>query len=332
MKGTVIKTLVVLALSAALASCSSEDGSKSTLPAISGKTGEIGVIATRTQWEAEIGNSIREVLAAEYPYLPQKEPYYRLFNVPEENFNKVFRVHRNLLRVIVNDTCSTSLKVNRDIWAQPQTMLTVTAPDETTAAEFIARNAKEIRNVYETAERNRVISNAITFQNAALVKVVEAAFGGSPYIPKDFSLKKQSPEFYWISNETTYTNQGIFIYRFPYEDASQFTANYLIAKRNEVMKTNVPATTEGSYMITNPEITPGFEFKTMDGRRFAEIRSLWDTHNDFMGGPFISDAFLSKDGREIIVIEGFVYAPSKDKRDLLRNLQSIIYSWHWANE
>ena len=94
MKGTVIKTLVVLALSAALASCSSEDGSKSTLPAISGKTGEIGVIATRAQWEAEIGNSIREVLAAEYPYLPQKEPYYRLFNVPEENFNKVFRVFR----------------------------------------------------------------------------------------------------------------------------------------------------------------------------------------------------------------------------------------------
>jgi len=331
MKHSIIKLFVIFAASAALFSCSTDEAGKS-LPAISGKTGEIGVIASKIQWEAEIGNSIREVLAAEYPYLPQREPYYRLFNVPEESFNKVFRVHRNLLRVIVNDTCSLGMKINRNIWAEPQTMLTITAPDEQSAAQFIAGNAKAIRDVYETAERNRVISNAIAFQNSALVKVVESAFGGSPYLPKDFSLKKQSSDFYWISNETTYTNQGIFIYRFPYEDQSQFTANYLIAKRDEVMKANVPATTEGSYMITNPAITPGFEFKTLDGRRFAEIRSLWDTHNDFMGGPFISNAFLSQDNKEVIVIEGFVYAPSKDKRDLLRNLQSIIYSWHWADK
>lgn len=327
------KLTVICALaSGILAACSSTEGKKANLPSISGKVGEIGVIASKAQWEADPGSAIRSVLAAEYPYLPQREPYYRLFNVPEESFNKVFRVHRNLLRLIINDTCSTSMTLHRDIWAAPQTMLTIMAPDDYTASEYINAHTREIRNVFESAERDRVISNAITFQNSSLVKVVGSAFGGSPYIPKDFSLKKQTPGFYWISNETTFTNQGIFIYKFPYRDESQFTANYLIAKRDEVMQINVPATTEGSYMITNPSITPGFEWKTIGDRRCAEIRSLWDTHNDFMGGPFISDAFLSKDGREIIVIEGFVYAPSKDKRDLLRNLQSIIYSWHWTEE
>ena len=47
-----------------------------------------------------------------------------------------------------------------------------------------------------------------------------------------------------------------------------------------------------------------------------------------MGGPFISDAFLSADGKNVIVIEGFVYAPKYDKRDYLRQVEAIIYSWH----
>ncbi|MBQ2598518.1 MAG: DUF4837 family protein, partial [Bacteroidales bacterium] len=132
----------------------------------------------------------------------------------------------------------------------------------------------------------------------------------------------------WISYETTYTTQGIFIYRFPYTGEEQFTLEALVAKRNEVSKENVPGPTEGSYMIINPVLTPGYWEKTYRGRTFTEIRSLWETQNDFMGGPFISDAFRSADGKDVIVIEGFVYAPKYDKRDYLRQLEAIIYSWH----
>ena len=102
----------------------------------------------------------------------------------------------------------------------------------------------------------------------------------------------------------------------------------LVKKRNEVMKENVPGSNEGSYMITNPVITPGYWKKSYKGREFTEIRSLWETQNDYMGGPFISDAFRSSDGKDVIVIEGFVYAPKYDKRDYLRQVEAIIYSWH----
>ena len=103
----------------------------------------------------------------------------------------------------------------------------------------------------------------------------------------------------------------------------------LIQKRNEVVKENVPATSEGSYMITNPTIIPGFREVTYNGIKRAEVRSLWDTYGDFMGGPFVSQAFRSKDGENIIVAEGFVYAPKYNKRNYLRQVESIICSFEW---
>lgn len=327
MRKTVLSSFILFGIAAVLFSCG--EPSQKTLPAISGKVGEIGIIASRTQWESEIGDAIRGVLADEYPYIPQREPRYRLFNVPEENFNNIFQVHRNLFYVKIADTCSTGLRVQRDVWASPQTMLVVTAPSKDEAAQFISTNGNRIQDIFEEAERERVIVNAKAFPNKGLESAVSSLFGGSPYLPSNYTLKKQSNDFLWISYETSYTTQGIFIYKFPYEGSIQFSPKYLIDKRDEIMKAQVPATREGSYMITNTTLVPGFEMKQYGGREFAEVRTLWDTHNDFMGGPFISNAFLNPDKSEIIVIEGFVYAPKYDKRDYLRQVEALIYSWHW---
>ena len=319
--------LSILLLVPAFTSCRQKGATP--LPEISGKAGEIEIISTKAQWEAEPGNAIRSVLASEFPYTPQREPLYRLFNVPPESLSKVFKAHRNLIYLQIEDTCKTAMKVRRDIWAQPQTMLTISAPDEESISAFIIQNTDKIRNVFEQAERDRVINNAKQHENKGLGDLVTNIFGGSPYFPSNYTLKMQTKDFVWISYETTYTNQGVFIYTFPYQGEFQMTPEYLVARRNEFTEANVPATREGSYMIVNPVVTPGFETKSYEGRTFAEIRSLWETHNDFMGGPFISDAFLSQDGNKVIVVEGFVYAPKYDKRDYLRQVESIIYSWHW---
>lgn len=298
------------------------------LPSITGKAGEVEIVSSKARWESEVGSAIRTVLQAEYPFTPQKEPKYRIYNVPPEGFVNFFRSHRNVLYVHIADTCAQKVVLSKDVWAAPQTMVTIFAPDEQSAIDLILAKEEFICEAFEDAERERVIINAKKFENPGLGQSVRNIFGGAPYFPSSYTLKKQTDNFMWISYETTYTTQGIFIYKFPYTGEEQFTRDALVAKRNEVMKENVPGSLEGSYMITNPVITPGYWKKSYNGREFTEIRSLWETQNDYMGGPFISDAFLSDDGRDVIVIEGFVYAPKYDKRDYLRQLEAIIYSWH----
>lgn len=308
-------------------SCGSKGGE--TLPNITGKAGEIIVVINKAQWESDLGGAIREVLSAEYEYLPQKEPVFNIANVPEASVNKLIKVHRNMMYVKVAPGAKTAVEVRNNVWAQPQTMVIISAPDDESAAACIRENGGKIVEAFEKAERDRSIANAKLYEEKALRDLVENKYGGSPYFPNGYSLKKQTPDFLWISYETSYTIQGIFIYSYPYEGPEQLTSKALIAKRNEVTKENVPATMDGSYMITNPSITPGYRKVNYNGIERIEIRSLWDTHNDFMGGPFVSHTFLSPDGDKIITIEGFIYAPKYNKRNYLRQIESIICSFQW---
>ena len=327
MKKYILLSVLFTGLLLLAGACEKKD-SKALLPSVSGKAGEVEIVSSKAVWESEAGNAIRTVLQAEYPFTPQKESKYRIYNVPPEGFVNVFRFHRNILYVHIADTCKPKLVINKNVWAEPQTMISVFAPDEASAAEIILAKDATICETFEDAERERVIYNARKFENASLAQSVRNQFGGSPWFPSSYTLKKRTDDFVWISYETTYTTQGIFIYRFPYTGPEQFTAEALVAKRNAVLKENVPGSRDQSYMITNPVITPGYWEKTYRGRTFTEIRSLWETQNDFMGGPFISDAFLSPDKKYVIVTEAFVYAPKYDKRDYLRQVEAIIYSWH----
>jgi hypothetical protein len=45
-----------------------------------------------------------------------------------------------------------------------------------------------------------------------------------------------------------------------------------------------------------------------------------------MGGPFVSLSTVDEERRELITVEGFVYAPQFNKRDYLRELEAIVFS------
>jgi hypothetical protein len=121
----------------------------------------------------------------------------------------------------------------------------------------------------------------------------------------------------------------VFIYKIPYRDTLSLSLNNLIEAKNEVLKLNVPAMLDDSYMTTSTAVDPELKWVKYKGNSFAEVRGWWDAQNDFMGGPFIMHAFYDPNGKDIIVLDGFVYAPSKDKRNLLRQVESFLYSFEW---
>ena len=323
--------MILCAVALLATGCKSKDGQK-ILPSISGKAGEVAVVCSKVEWESEPGSTLRALLGGEVPYLPQVEPMYDLFNVPQQAFNRVFQVHRNI--IIIN----TEKKYEKprfttwtDVWASPQVVIQIDAEDGAKAAEVVAKEGKKILALLERTERNRIISNINSFENAELRKPVNEMFGGSPCFPKGFSMKKISDDFMWISYEPAYTIQGILIWKYPYTGEADFNDETLAAKRNEITKEQIPCTTEGSYMILNPDIMPGCDYFDYKGRSITELRGLWEAYNDFMGGPFISHSFLSPDKQYVVTLDGFVYAPKYDKRNYLRQVEAILYTFEWNN-
>ena len=50
----------------------------------------------------------------------------------------------------------------------------------------------------------------------------------------------------------------LIVYTFPYTDPNTFTEEYLVAKRDSVLKANLPGSFPGSYMQT--EMRAGVEY------------------------------------------------------------------------
>ncbi|MCM1178533.1 MAG: DUF4837 family protein [Clostridium sp.] len=313
-------------------SCKEGTRKKALLPTISGKAGEVIVVISKGEWESSAGVELRELLATDCPFLPQKEPLYTLVNISPSAFTSIFQIHRNILIVnISNDVTEPGVVYRNDVWAQPQCVISVNAVDGDSAAQLIKDNEERILHTLEQAERDRIIANARKYEERSLPPAVIGMAGGSPHFPTGYVLKKKTRDFIWIAYETTYINQGIFIYKYPVTGEDDMSIEKIVAMRNEILQQNVPGMFENTYMTTSDVTMPGIEYIKYKGREFAEVKGFWEVHNDYMGGPFVSHSFYSKDGKDIITIEGFVYAPRYDKRHYLRQVESLLYSFEWSD-
>ena len=85
-------------------------------------------------------------------------------------------------------------------------------------------------------------------------------------------------------------------------------------------------------MQIEPSVPLLFNTFQKDGNYAAELRGLWKIENDFMGGPFVNLSIIDLLKKRVICLDGFVYAPSKNKRNLLRQMEAMIYSVEFTNQ
>lgn len=327
-----IKIFAALAL-ALLAVAGCGERKKALLPSISGKAGEVLVVIGQGEWEGAIGNAIRDTLTSDCPFLPQKEPLYTLVNITPNAFTNIFQVHRNILMVDVSPRVSEpGVRFLSDVWARPQCVIKLEAVDEASAVQLFEDNKAKIATYIEQAERNRVIANSIQYEEKGIAPYLNERFGGSIHFPVGYALRKASDDFVWVAYETQYTNQGIFVYKYPVEGENPFSEEALVEKKNEFLKKYVPGMFDNTYMITSPLVSPQVKYLKYRGFDFAEMRGYWEVYGDYMGGPFVSHSFYSRDGKDIITLDAFVYAPKYDKRHYLRQVESLLYSFEWEEK
>ena len=327
---TISRISAFIALFVAAVSCSSGK-QKALLPNVSGKAGEVIIAMDKDNWEGDLGNEVRYVLGGDTPYLAQKEPLFNLMNVSPTGFADLFRVHRNIVIFSTDSSLQEGKVVYRaDLWARPQCVIEVSAPDSQTLLNLFRENSDNISGALEQAERDRIIANAKLYEEYGIAEAVRGKISGSPHFPSGYKLRKMTDDFIWIADDKQYSTQGVFIYWYPAEEKENFSKENILAHRNAFMKANVPGMFDNTWMTTSTFIEPTVEFISFRGRQFAQTRGFWEVQNDFMGGPFVSHSFYSRDGKDIIVVEAWVYAPKYDKRQLLRQVESVIYSFEWA--
>ena len=179
---------------------------------------------------------------------------------------------------------------------------------------------------FRSAEKERMTMNYSKYYEKAVYNVLDKDFGVTMKVPPGFVIASQKKDFVWYRYDTPEIEQGIIVYTIPYVSDTTFTVNYLVNLNDSILKENVPGPTNGSYPTIEKRIDQVFNVFKHNGNYAAEMRGLWSTVNDFMGGAYVSLAELDLVKQRVIVVYGYVYAPSKDKRNLINQVEAMIYS------
>lgn len=321
-------TMALVALT--ITSCSDKKGVFT--PSSSGRAYEILVVVNPDLWERPAGRALYNVLDTDVPGLPQPERSFRIMYTSPENFDTTLKLIRNIIIVDVQGIYTQAkFKYARDVYAAPQLILTIQAPNQTEFEKFVNENKQVIIDFFTRAEMNRQISVLETKHNDLISTKVGSMFDSDIWLPADLNGSKTGDNFFWAGTNTATNDQNFVIYSYPYTDKDAFTKEYFIHKRDSVMKVNIPGSKAGMYMTTDSSTV---EVRPIDihGDYTMESRGLWRMKGDFMGGPFVSHTRLDKANNRIITAEIFVYSPDKLKRNLVRQMEASLYTLKLPNE
>ena len=306
------------------------------LPNATGAAYEVLVVVDEKDWRSEGGKALFDLLAADMPCVPQAEPMFAISRVPQDQFDNLLRPTRNIVMVEIDSTQYTkaTIKFVKNRWANSQAIVLITSNTAQNLASILASKGNEISNYLVEAERARQIDYFKSNINNTALNKVYTKFGGQIAVPTSLNKYNEAQDFLWMSNGSAVARQDVLIYSYPYTDKKQLTEKALLAKRDSMLRAHIPGSMTGSYMGTAYTFEPPvFKEIWMNDTYCAEIHGLWEMKNgEVMGGPFVSHTRLDEVNNRLITIEGFVFAPGRDKRNLIRQVEAMVYSFKMPQE
>jgi len=302
------------------------DAPQMPLPGITGKAGELVLVMDDAYWNGPAGDTTFEVLSQHVYGLPQAEPMFNVVHVKSSAFTKIFQSHRNIVTVNIGDGLPTNIQLKTDVWATPQVAVEITAPTVDAYLEIFAANASRILGHILKKEEERILKSYRAQENMDVVKPVEAAFGVKLSVPKGYNIVRQEENFCWIRYETADVTQSILIYTEPYTKENTFSLAGMIEAMDGFSKEFVPGPDAGTYMSTVTEYPPRLSETSIHQKYASKLVGLWHIEGALMGGPFVSYSMLDASEKNVLHLHGFVFAPGKNKRNYLRQVDAIINS------
>ena len=319
----------VIVTACMMVSCAEKSGTERKDRSVGG-TAEIMVVTQNDgQWNSMIGDSIRHFFL-DYQYgLPQPESRCELAHINVAGFSDMFKKHKCILEVEINPSLEKAVaETAENLWAAPQRYVKISAPTATAWVEKFDEQKEVYLQWFDKVERARILNVFRPTADKPIAEAIAKRFGFTMTVPQGFYIAKNESDFMWLRKEQERSSADIVIYQIPYSDTAQFSTESLIAMRNMMVGKYIPGPSEGSYMATEVEHVPPMLTNVHDfpAGYTMEMRGMWRVENNYMGGPFVSYTFADNRTGNLVTVEGFYYEPNQKKRNMLLQLEAILYS------
>ena len=275
-------------------------------------------------WSGEIGDSLRKKFAAPVDGLPQEEPLFTIQQFPIRLFDANKDSNTNLILIKKEEKSSYRLVQNK--YMKPQNLVVISGKSISEILNYIEINGDTLVTLFRETEikRNQDLIKKSVLNDDKIRK----RFKVSLDVPSTFQYVVEKPNFIWLKKEILSGNTSILVYKVPFKTLlkDDNIVNNIISMRDIFGSRYIKGKDNNTSMITEESYAPYFNTTTIDQKRAYETKGTWELKGDYMSGSFINFAIMNRKKREFIVIEGFCYAPSTSKRDLMMELEAIIKS------
>jgi hypothetical protein len=290
-------------------------------------TGEINSISVMIDdqlWNGEIGDSIRNKFASPVIGLPQEEPLFTINQYPVKLMEGFMTDSRNI--IVVKKAEESKFVIKKDQYASPQNVFHIIGKTVADILNILENNSPQIIKIIRQTEIDEI--QRLNKKSLLDPKVVRNKFHVSIDIPSSYEYMVQGDNFIWLKKEIVSGNTSLLIYQVPLKsikNKDNLVSN-IIKMRDSIGGQYIHGKEPDTDMITEEAYAPYFFKIKLDGKTAYETKGTWELKNDFMSGPFINYAIVDEKNDRIMVLEGFCYSPSKEKRDLMLELEAIIKS------
>lgn len=299
--------------------------SSSSLSYSHGSAGEVLIVMQEYHWNGALGDSVRGYLTEPVLGLNSPEPTFSLSQIPE--LNSTLQKFRNIVIFKVDPGFETSrLTYKSDAFAKYQLIFNIEAPSADSAIACINKNKDLITSYFLTKDRDAIINDYQKSRSGPIFTKMREKNQVDIVIPSSYLFYDEKDDFEWIKRKEGEREWHILMWKYPYLRTSQLDTDSLIFKMNAMTRKYVPGDRPGSYMADEPTVPPVVKILQKDGVYTVQMNGLWQLENGFMGGPYISQTIVDSNRGQLVTALGFVFYPNRDKRQMIRQLEAIIYT------
>jgi len=295
-----------------------------------GRANDILLVIENDLWENEVGDTLRQVLAAPVDGLVREEPQFTINQIKPDAFKGFIMKNRNYLKVELSDKKS-GVNITNGLYANPQTGVIIRAKNNTGLIEQILTNSQQIKDIYkagEIAEKQRLMKNT-----QINIDAIKERLGIELIAPRSYRYAAPNDkDFFWLRRDIREGTMDFMIYEVP-RNAIPQDSNVVASitrVRDSVGSLKIPV--DKGEFITTRDFSPYVNESSINNNFAYETKGLWEVSGQFMSGPFLNYAVYNKKKDNWLVIEGYIFAPSAKQRNYLFELESILKSVKFIEE
>jgi hypothetical protein len=272
-----------------------------------------------------VGDSMRNKFASPVLGLPQEEPVFTLNQYPVKLLEGFMTNSRNI--IVVKKETKSQFRIESNEYANPQVVVHISGETVQEILDTIQNNDSLIITRIKESEI-RVFQNKIKHDSLFDVSKISDKFNVRLNIPVKYKMVLHGKKFIWLKKEITSGNLSLIFYQIPISSIkdNNNAVKRITHIRDSIGRIYIHGAVPRTRMVTESAFSPYLSKTKICNKETFETKGNWELLNDFMSGPFVNYAIVDKPNKRILVIEGFCYAPSKEKRELMFELEAIIKS------